>query len=30
MNDLLRVAIFVVGYFVVVNYVFPRLGLRPG
>lgn len=30
MDDMLKVAIFVVAYFVVVNFVFPRLGLKPG
>lgn len=30
MDGLLKIAIIVVGYFVVINYVFPRLGLRPG
>jgi hypothetical protein len=29
-DDMLKLALFVVAYFVIVNVVFPRLGLRPG
>jgi len=29
-TDLLEIAIFVVIYFALVNFVFPKLGLQPG
>ncbi len=30
MDDMVKLLLFVVAYFVVVNFVFPRLGLKPG